>query len=80
MNALPQTNEIRLPTVTDQNELNSRSIPSIQEVIDCAERLGVACNLKTQPDKPSYSVRLYKNFSNFFGSNAGPGFYINFSK
>ena len=80
MNASLQAKESRLATATDQTELKARPIPSIQEVIDCAERLGVPCNLKTQPDKPSYSVRLYKNFSNFFGSNAGPGFYINFSK
>lgn len=80
MNASPKTKESLLATATDQNELNPRPIPSIQEVIDCAERLGVPCNLKTQRDMTSYSVRFYENFSNIFGSKAGPGFYTAFSE
>lgn len=73
MNALLQTKESRLATATDQNELKHRPIPSIQEVIDCAERLGVPCILKTQPDKSSYSVRLYENFSKKFRSGGPEG-------
>jgi hypothetical protein len=39
----------------------------------------VPCNLKTQSGIPTYSLRFYKIFSNVFGSNAGPGFYIDVS-